>query len=108
MVAIRRKSTPASKTATGRYALLLPTVCAIAAKRRRIGITSVRTALPAEQDKQDQRDQRVRPGHRYRVMHFQKAAPFSYFPLTADLIRLPVSLWQRLSFLMATILSMQP
>src|SRR5262245_57757314 len=117
MVAIRRKSTPASKTAPDRYELLLPMVSAIPTKRRWIGMSLGRKALPDQlgqlgqldrPDQQDQPDRRGRPGQRDRAMHFQKAAAFLYFPLTADLPRVPASLWQRLSFQMATILSTPP
>src|SRR5262245_48841151 len=117
MVAIRRKSTPASKTAPGRCELLLPMVSAIPTKRRWIGMSLGRKALPdqlGQLDRSDQPDRPERPGRpgrpgqRDRAMHFQKAAAFLYFPLTADLPRLPASLWQRLSFQMATILSTPP
>src|SRR5690348_7110081 len=109
MVAIRRKSTPASKTAPGRYVLLLPMVSVILTKRRWIGMSLGRKALPeqldqlghlGQLDRPDQPDRAGRPGQRDRAMHFQKAAAFLYFPLTADLPRLPASLWQRLSFQM--------
>src|SRR5262245_31286483 len=108
MVAIRRKSTPASKTAPDRYELLLPMVSAIPTKRRWIGMSLDLKALPDQLGQLDRPDQPDRPGQRDRAMHFQKAAAFLYFPLTADLLRLPASLWQRLSFQMATILSTPP
>src|SRR5262245_45714167 len=111
MVAIRRKSTPASKTAPGRCELLLPMVSAIPTKRRWIGMSLGRKVLPdqpGQLGQLDRSDQPDRPGQRDRARHFQKAAAFLYFPLTADLPRLLASLWQRFSFQMATILSTPP